>query len=252
MSTYQTEFRKEVETKLAQNMDALLRIRDALKPTIEQMGLAEEFEKNYESYDSTCRLILTNPEFPDFRVNLSVSLRQGKQIASTNFWLERSIWKPARDEKYPGQGYTTRYSFASYIGCDELHASGFSAGRNVGAHELLRDLHASFSATKNIKLILNDILPSLRLYQSVVEMVGPRIDAAHAQREATLCLMQDLARACGYPEPEEIRQDYGVRLIGGKVTVCEFGDIRLETVIDQKQLQQLITEHKKSKTKGEA
>lgn len=247
----QEKWAAERKQALDTNFKNLQCIKSVLSPTLDNLGLCANYEQSENSHDSNVSLILTDDTLPDFRASVSCFIRQNKQMAATNFWFERSIWTPAKNAKYEGQGYSARYEFKRFIEGDEIKALGFESANNY-AGDILYELRKEFSATKNIKLILNDIIPALKIYRSIVQMVEPRINQQQTKDNNTLKLMSDLAHACGYPEPDERHHEYGVHLIGGRVTVSEYGTIKLEKEIDADTMHKLITEHKKSKTRGEA
>lgn len=215
-------------------------IYESIRQSVTDLGMSISLTNKARKSDSkNYRIVIELPSHPDFYVEVLGKEWNNDGRASLWFSDHREINKQIG--RYPDgtlKWSHKNYSFNSELSDAEAQAIGLEKQPYCYT---VRSLDIGFKATKSKKLLENDILPQLKKYRQVIELVSPRIDARIRKEEQTLRLMQDVAARTKYKHPILELRDERFDVAGiGEIRIDTFGRIEITRSVSESELRTML------------
>lgn len=215
-------------------------IYNIIKSEIESLGLniCITSKNKFQEDVGANRILITLPNNPDFHAEILG--REWNDYNRASIWVESERIRTLEGKNYSDGSpsyHTHRYRFESYLTSEEIESIGL-VKQNYRYD--VRQLNVAFKATKNPKLILNDIIPNIKKYLKIIQIVTPKIDE-HIQKEnETLELQKYVNQFDKYKHPifDLGRKSFNTK--HGEITITEYGDIEIKKSLTKDELLQLF------------
>lgn len=160
-------------------MENLKNINEALTIICYELNLLNELKsKDQENYSYDDEIIISDPD----NLNFNACIRVKNDRARLSFSANKTIYLKSAYKKYSdGDPHTVSYSFdyVRFLTSEESKQILTDLGlpdSYDNFKNLIYNLSREFKATKNKKLILNDIKKSFEVYKKIIDLVTPRIE----------------------------------------------------------------------------
>lgn len=215
-----------------ENKNNLKRICDGIQPSLNALGMQgviKEKDKNGEKLHSP-RIEITHPEYSDFNARLTDHYSDGQAHLYCDY--NREVARSSSERYYSSD----KYEFELFLSNEELETIGIE---KANYRYDLQQLNVRFKATKNIKLILRDILPRLKKYLEVIKLVSPRIDERIQRQKDVLALQAKVARYANQSKPIHL-SDRSYNLPFGCIFIHQNGSITLNQALTRDELETML------------
>ena len=239
MNTWQ----QEQETKIALQNEVLFNLAAKLKEPLTKEGFTIELSNLTQLGSETDfqRIVILDPSLPMFRAEIFGASWAGKGKASFSVETSHTVVKEIKNYyKHDGSSNWehTKYEFTRYVTDDTLKELGLE---RINYQVSLDQLRSSFKADKNIKLILNDILPKLKIYREVIKLAGPKILSRIAEENSTLELQKQVAMKSAHHYVPSKLGNYNFTMPDkSKISISEYGTITIEREVSAEELKIML------------
>ena len=241
MNAWQQEQESKEKKRKERLGDLAAKLKTPLKAEGLEVGLTKSLIGGRET--GTQRIVITLPGFPMFWA--MIHIWQGDEKAHFSFEEDHQVSTEIKSSLLFSTGYSThtdtrKYSLTSPLSDEELISCGFEKTADWRRMELAQ-FRREFKADKNLKLILNDILPGLRVYREVVKLAEPRIRERIRKELEIFELQKKVAAMTEHKHiPQKVGSyDFTVKGVG-KIAISEHGGIELEKSITVEDLKNLL------------
>lgn len=216
----------------------LAKIANNITPELKKLGIVVELKEPSGEY-LVSKISLTHQELKYFKATISFSY-WNKQKATLYFDDHISVSRP-NGTMHNGEKIThsEKYQFTREIRNEVLEEIGLvKYNYSIELNQLRKD----FKPTKNIKLILNDLIPNIEKYAKVVELATPSIDERIKEDENFIALKQKLWTKAGYKDRIDGSQsNLELKIEGlGHVKLQRYSGVEVTKVITKEELANLI------------
>jgi hypothetical protein len=202
------------------------RVSEVLKDLLDRLELQAEI-KTADQYSETIppELVIASDTLPMFKATIGGCYSKDTHL---KIWLSdryRRVLK--RHDSIACDSLI--YEFCHMLPDTELEKLGVP---KIAYSRTLRPFMIEFKADKNPKLIVRDVESSLVVYKKLVEAVAEPIQKRIAQEDATVKLLNQVSKACGYwknfnvPERCTFRHE-----TIGQIIVYEYGTIEVTSEV---------------------
>lgn len=231
MNDYQ---QRQIDNQAKRN-ETLKSMHKGVKESIEALGLKTSFCKYREDSEyNEYQILITDPKNDYFEANLlfnGFEDKKAKLYITDKKQVRRSRGTNSRGEE---SFQNEKYEYSWIIPNEDL--ASLDLDMSYSTYNIL-SLQKMFKADKNIKLILNDILPSLKTYKIVAELAKKHITKRIAKDQEYIDLLNFLQSKTQYPNHVYCsRETANFTYDFGKVEVSSSGNIELTTTISKEDL----------------
>lgn len=210
-----------------------------VKSSIEDLGLTIEYKLcSGENESQSYEIAITSSTNEYLKATISYSDFRGK--ANLYVTTRKEIQRYDRKDRLGNDYYIyDRYEYENIIPNDELIAAGLT---KVCYNYPISQLNKEFKADKNIKLILNDILPSLKTYKKVCESAKSHVTKRINREEDQIAFQNLLASKSEYPNHKYNKAcncDFKIKGLG-TVELSAYGSITITKEVSKEELLALI------------
>ena len=156
-----------------------------------------------------------------FKDHRSVSIKDGEYSDGSTRW------------------HSEKYDYLYQLTNEEIESVGLTQ-ENYRYH--ISQLHKTFKAEKNPKLVRNDVIPALKTYLKIVEMVSPRIDAKINKENDVLEMQNHFYKHARYYHGEQKTLNdmrFDIENLG-EIKISSHGTITVKMEVTKEQLQEMI------------
>lgn len=235
----------EEKTKSDNNIKYIF---DGIAPAIKELGLNVEIqtkELDGAGYLDSNRILITHPTLDLFKAEILGREWSDTDRATLFCKTEHTRSIESRPYSDGSKSSTThKYNFEYMINDSDLEAIGIP---KQDYRRKLNCLRVGFKATKNIKLILRDILPSLKMYLEVVKLASEEVVKRIEKEDRVFKLQVEVNK---YDKYHHKLYDFGAREFDttiGRVNISEGGDITITQKIEPDALLALLKKAPKHK-----